>query len=118
MDFIYRGEGLGKDGYMKFEGNWQSLMKKNWKQLEACDEAARKAKSLVGRKFGIPVADGKAWYQVVKESKTRLTIQLCTGLGDDYADHHFRGGGSFSRVDVMRYINFEEGMRKLFGREK
>jgi hypothetical protein len=95
--------------------SWHKQKKANRNALQACNALAIKTKSIIGRTFGIPVADGKAIYQVIGESKTRFTVLHCVGLGDDWADHHFGYGGSFSKKDVLRYIDWEDGMRKIFG---
>ena len=68
--------------------------------------------------FRIGVADGYAYYEVEKVFKTRVRLKwrkdLCL---DGYSDHHFCGGGSFSRADVERYISYEEGMAKIFSKK-
>jgi len=117
-DVIYVPKGLAKDGYLDFS-NWEEAKKAmdaNWEALSKCDEVARKNKIFIGRIFSIGVADGKAMYQVIGETKTRFKVQHCTGLGDDYADHHFGYGGSFSKKEVLRYLDWEDGMRALFAK--
>lgn len=73
----------------------------------------------VGKIFSIGVADGHAYYEIVKILKTSVRIicrdDLCP---DKWQDHHFGGGGTFSKRDVARYVGFEDGMRKIFGTKK
>ncbi len=74
---------------------------------------------VIGKIFRIGVADGYAYYEISKVYKTKVHLKwrkdLCL---DGYSDHHFCGGGSFSRSDVERYISFEEGMKKIFSKKK
>ena len=44
-------------------------MEKNWKQLEEIDEKAKRANQLLYRYVSHPYADGKAFYQIIKENK-------------------------------------------------
>lgn len=71
--------------------------------------------SLVGRYFAIGHADGYAYYQVIKELKTRVHVQHIMGIGDDYADHYFGYGGSFPKNEVLRYVDRQGKMAELFG---
>lgn len=100
-DLIYRGKKIPHNGDTS---SWLKAMDDNYKALMKCDEKARKKKSLVGRVFGLPVADGQALYQIVKENKTTVVVQHCTGVGDDWADHFFGYGGTFSKSLVKRYL--------------
>ena len=97
--------------------NWVKEMTQNSARLQKCDDLARKQRTLVGRVFRVSVADGYAAYQIIKENGRMVKIQCCTGLGDDWRDHHFMAGGTFSKKDVMRYIQWEESLHKLFDRK-
>lgn len=101
-------EGSSIDAYLKSHTD-------NLDRLFDYDRKARERGTLKGRYFSIPVADGRAFYQVVKEFKNVVHIHLVTGVGDDWADHHFGDGGKFPKADVMRYIKSTEGLNSLFG---
>jgi hypothetical protein len=88
----------------------------NLNRLFDYDREARKRGTSVGRYFAIPVADGRAYYQVIKEFKNVVHIQLVTDVGDDWADHHFGNGGSFPKKDVMRYLQKMDAFREIFAR--
>jgi hypothetical protein len=69
----------------------------------------------VGDFFGVPVADGKAWYVVTKVNKTTCMVEWRGFCADRWTDHHFGWGGRFSVASVLRYTTRQKGMMKLFG---
>jgi len=82
-------------------------MFKKWdekfKEIEQKDKAAKQNNMLVGRYIRMPVADGYAFYEIVRENKQTVRIEHITGLGDDKerfrpGKHRFQGqaGGSLS----------------------
>ena len=82
--------------YEPQEVNWdtdtKTVMKAwdtNLKQLEKQDKEAKRSDSLVGRYITEPVADGHAYYQIIKENKATVKIRLCVGLGDDWQVHYW-----------------------------
>jgi|WetSurMetagenome_2_1015567.scaffolds.fasta_scaffold158759_2 hypothetical protein len=95
--------------------DWSSankIMDRNWQRLEKCDSNARALNTVIGRYFRVPCADGYAVYQIISETRTRVILQPVTGIGDDWQDHHFGGGGSFSKPDILRYLKQEDGWKE------
>ena len=56
----------------------------NHATIEGWNQAAKKAKRLVGRKICEGMGDGYGVYVVVKENRTTLRLQVCLGIGDDW----------------------------------
>lgn len=93
--------------------NWISNWSKNYQRLVECDKKAQERGSLVGRFFSVPCADGYAYYQITRDYKHTVHLQLVTGVGDDWEDHHFMDGGSFPKKDVLRYIEWEDRRKNI-----
>ena len=61
-----------------------SNAEENLKHLKAIDDIqAAKGRKLLYRYFKIPVADGHAYYQITKVTKTTATVTLCEGISID-----------------------------------
>ena len=56
----------------------------NWKKLKAADAAAKAAGTLVGRWIAHSYADGKAIYRITKVTARTASIEVVTGIGDDW----------------------------------
>jgi len=73
----------------------------------------------VGKLFFIPVADGEAYYEVIKVFKTTVHIKrrpdLCL---DDYQDWMLGEGGSFSRNKIEPVIVAQEQLSKTLVNKK
>jgi hypothetical protein len=93
---------------------WLKVHDDNLNWLFELDRRAREAGSLVGRYFAVPVADGRAFYQVIKEFKKNVILQHISEVGDDWMDHHFGHGGSFPKTEILRYVNREHTINELF----
>lgn len=62
----------------------------NMEKMVASDHAAREAGRLVGRYLNFQMADGYAYYRIVRENKKSVRLQVVTDIGDDYV-HPFLG---------------------------
>lgn len=69
-----------------------------------------------GKLFSVGVADGNAWYVVTKVSGKSCTIEWRGFCLDRYMDHYLGYGGFYPVSKIKRYVDFEEGMAKLFSR--
>jgi hypothetical protein len=106
----------------KFETNikidWKEAIsnsKKNFEHLKECDLMAQKSNNLVGRYFSLAVADGKVFYQVIKENKTSTVVALCNGIClDDYVDQILGEKSTISKSKVLSLINSQQKLNKLF----
>lgn len=77
-----------------------------------------KCEKVLYRYFTIPVADGKAYYQVTNVTKTSATVTLCEGISlDNYEYLYFGKEATISLKQAKQYIELriasEEILRKL-----
>jgi len=90
---------------------------KNFKVLVESDRVAKEQGILVGRYVSEPFADGKAYYKIVSESKTKVKIEVVTGIGDDWILPYWGSKTSISKAYAKRQIEGREALEKLFSRK-
>lgn len=98
-------------GFEKLIEFWDT----NFSELMKCDEIAKANGTLIGRVISHPIADGKAWYQVVKESAKSCTIQVCRGIGDDWVLPAWGEKCSISKTKILDFIGRAEALARIFG---
>jgi hypothetical protein len=78
-------------------------------EFKKAKATAAKVKGVVpGAMFSIGVADGLAFYVVLEVKGNRAKIEQRNFGGDNYCDHHFKGGGWFSVKSLEPYIRWQE----------
>ena len=65
-------------------GNILKDWKTNFEQLTKLADEAKARGDLVGRYITRPIADGCAYYQIIRKNKNSVRIRVCTGMGDDW----------------------------------
>lgn len=94
---------------------WLQAMERNFAELKACDDEAAAAGRLTGRYFYQSVADGRAFYQIVRENKKTVRIRHCEGVaGDDYQVNLWGWEASIPTTLAQRLVNQRVAMAKLF----
>jgi hypothetical protein len=109
---LYRPQGT-HPGY----SDWPAIeayYKANEAELERCDREAVGAGTLVGRYITHPIADGQAVYQIIRENKRTVRIQVCRGLGDDWTLPAWGEEATISRSTAEEFLRRKDGMRRLF----
>jgi len=96
---------------MKFE-EWD----KNYDKMVAKDKKARKKGKLVGRYMREPIADGYAYYEIIKENKKTLRLKVIVGLGDDWRVPYWGDEANVDKNYVVDLIAFEDRLEKLFSK--
>lgn len=97
---------------------WDKAQKANEKELDACDDEAKKVDRMVGRFFQIQVADGYAIYQIVKENKKTVRVKRCEGIcGDEYQDWNLGHGASMSKAKAQELIGFKDKLNEMFSKK-
>lgn len=72
---------------------------------------------VIGKIFSMSVADGYAYYEIIKMFKTKIHIKCRMDLcPDHYTAYPFGDGGSFSRSMVEPLIIAEDSMAKIFAK--
>lgn len=91
---------------------------KNLAHLKAIDKVQEaKGEKLLYRYFSRPVADGMAWYQVVKVTSKTASIQWCDGICLDNYQDGMLGDGVTLPVDmVFNMVDLRIKMDELFSR--
>ncbi len=87
----------------------------------ACEAARRASSALpddgtvrVGALYRIQVADGYAFYVVTKTFKKSCRVEWRGFAADHYQDHHFGLGGTFSVEEVLRHVQRERAVARIF----
>lgn len=88
---------------------------KNLEHLKDIDSFAKKNKQLLFRYFYLNVADGRAFYQITKITKTKATVTLCDGIClDNYADTVLGEESIISFEKAQEFISQRENRRIIF----
>ena len=91
---------------------YDEAIKNNFNLLEEINKRCKEKDSLVGRYFTSSVADGRAYYQVIKENKKSVHIIRLVGLGDDYRCLRYMDGGNFDKEEIVFMVKATEHERK------
>lgn len=106
----------GPNAFSNFKG-WEAALKANQAELDACDQEAQDAWRLTGRYFYESVADGYAFYQIVRENKKTVRIRHCLGVAaDDYQVHVWGPEASIPTALAQRLVDRHAAIARLFGK--
>jgi hypothetical protein len=112
----------GKKAFVKYTpllfeasntGDFMKDYKHDDSMIADCNEHARKHKTYIGRMFGVPHADGKAWYQVIGETARSYQI-VWIAIGDRWRDGYLDGGGSFPKARIEKFLKTDDMWLKVF----
>ncbi|MDP3025904.1 MAG: hypothetical protein Q8O10_10290 [candidate division Zixibacteria bacterium] len=92
------------------------IWKENWAQLKRQDEEAKKKGTIIGGFLTEPIADGKAIYQIVRETKVQVLIKVCTGLGDDWVIPYWGEKAVIDKEYAIQSIRRGDGLNQIFKR--
>jgi len=99
--------------------NWDqagSVMTRNWERLEEIDEKAKNSSKLLYRYISHPYADGKVFYQIIKENKKSVRLKVCTGLGDDWVLPAWGKECSISKSQAELFIKRRDTLKEIFSK--
>jgi hypothetical protein len=91
---------------------------KNWKALEKTDLEAKKKGTLLGRYISESYADGSAIYRIVKVGKNTVTIQVVTGIGDDWEIPYWGKQATIKKSYAEQNIGYRDRMAEIFKSDK
>jgi hypothetical protein len=101
--------------------DWQEAhvnSKHNYDVLEGIDKAQRDKGELLWRNFRRNVADGYAYYQVVRVTKKSAIVEVCRGVClDEWTDNMLGYECELPIKIVQDLIHQKDAMNKLFGGE-
>lgn len=83
---------MDEDG--NFKDEFFQYVQREWVKA---DKRSKEATSLVGKLFGLGVADGLAWYVVTKENKKTARVEWRGFCPDRWTDQVLGYGGTFEK---------------------
>lgn len=93
-----------------------SQQEANWNLVVESDKKAKGAKTLEGRYVQLPYADGQAVYIVTRQGERTCTLEVVTGIGDDWVIPYIGKKGSMKTDLVMKNIKGREAMEEIFSK--
>jgi len=98
--------------------NWdrvKAILDGNFQQLQQIDAEAKKSGSLVGRYIRESVADGLAYYQIIKEGKRTVRIRICLDIcGDNYRVAYWGEEATIDRKYALKSVEGRDLLEQLF----
>lgn len=91
---------------------WQT----NFQKLNEKDLALKKANKLVGRYIKEQFADGYAFYEITKETKTKVGIKVIVNIGDDWVIPYWGQETMIDKNYALNNISVRDSLDKIFGR--
>ena len=86
----------------------------NFQKLVEEDAEAKKKGILVGRYIKEPIADGYAFYKIVKENKATVKIQVVRDIGDDWSVPYWGESTTISKKYVIKGLGLLDKMEEIF----
>lgn len=89
----------------------------NLEHLQQIDRSAQNTgMGLLYRYFKINVADGAAYYQIVRVKKKTVVVRICIGINlDEYQDAILGEGDEMSLNAADRLVGQRDGLARIFG---
>lgn len=88
----------------------------NYEQLKKIDKMAKSKGELLGRYVDVPVADGKAIYQIMRVNKNTVRLKALGGFGDDYILDYWGIEASVDKEYVISLVRNRDKLDEIFGR--
>lgn len=88
--------------------DYNKTINDNYRLLNEIIEDCVKRDSIEGMILSFSVGDGDAYYQVVKENKNTVQVELCENLGDDYRLDTIGVKGSLKKNIALAQLNFKK----------
>lgn len=99
---------------------WEKMLaksEKRYEELEKQDQEAKNRGQLVGRYVSQGVADGSAYYQIIRENRKSVRIRLFEGIADDYRVAYWGYETTIDKEFAVNNIHGRDSMKKLFSRK-
>lgn len=91
--------------------------KENMQKVYDMDAEAKAKGELKGRYISEQYADGYAIYQIVKENKASVLIQVVTEIGDDWVIPYWGESTTIPKEYAVNHVARREAMAELFKRK-
>lgn len=114
MAILYMPERITERDFQDWE-KAKAILARNFEQLQRIDAEAKKSGSLVGRYIRESVADGLAYYQIIKEGKRTVRIRICLDIcGDNYRVSYWGEEATIDRKYALKSVEGRDMMTKMF----
>lgn len=90
------------------------IHKENFDLLMNIDKQAKEKGELLGRFVAVPIADGRAYYQIVKENKNTVKIKLVENIGDDYMVDYWGCEATIDKDYAADNVEYRDKLDALF----
>ena len=97
-----------------YKQDFCTQMDRNWALIEKVDLEAKEQGTIVGRYIKEQIADGYAIYIVTKEGKRTSTVEVVTGIGDDWVIPSIGRVGSLKTDYVCANIARRDAINKIW----
>ncbi len=95
---------FGEDEPLCFDDEYSRFVNGEFKTALAISDRLPDNKVAQGKLFCLPVADGQAWYVVVKVNKKTCQVEWRGFSGDRYVDHWLGYGRTVPLADIAPYV--------------
>ena len=92
------------------------VIDENYEQLKKIDKMAKSKGELLGRYVDVPVADGKAIYQIMRVNKNTVRIKALGGFGDDYILDYWGYEATVDKDYILALVRNRDKLEEIFGR--
>ncbi len=102
---------------MKFQNEIKKILQeheKKFQEVQKQDKLAKEEGNLVGRYIREPFADGFAFYEIIKEFKSKVKIRVITGVGDDWTIPYWGKETTIDKEYAAENIGRRDTLTKLF----
>jgi hypothetical protein len=99
---------------------WEKMLAESdrrYEELQKQDQEAKERWQLVGRYIEVGVADGSAYYEVIRENKKSVRIRLFKGIADDYMVGYWGYEATIDKQFAINNIHGRDSLRKLFSKK-
>lgn len=96
---------------------WLKKLEENWEKVVEKDEKSKEKGKLVGRYIAEPIADGNAVYEIVRENKNTVRIEVVTGIGDDWVIPYWGPSATIDKDYAISSVGRRDGLARIFGRK-
>lgn len=89
----------------------------NYEQLKEIDKMAKSKGELLGRYVDVPVADGKAIYQIMRVNKNTVRLKALSGFGDDYILDYWGYEATVDKDYIVSLVMRRDKLTEIFSRK-
>lgn len=97
---------------------WLEKSKKDEQKMREKDQKAKAQGKLVGRYVREHVADGYAFYEIIRENKQTVRIRVVTGVGDGWRVSFWGDEATIAKDYALKNIGFRDRLANAINKSK